>query len=107
MPEGKKKFTGTFVYVKASVTPQNTKHSPNKQRSYTYKLYHPKFPHEPTSDQFFDKAQWEAYYETGRDMARSLLKECSKVSLEHDAEFPLDINLEKLCKMLDTMENNP
>ncbi len=31
-----------------------------------YKIYHPAFPHEPTSDQFFDNVQWESYFQLGQ-----------------------------------------
>jgi hypothetical protein len=34
-----------------------------------YKAQHPSFPQQPTSDQFFDEAQWESYRRLGRDIA--------------------------------------
>ncbi len=68
---------GIFVYVKSSVTaPSRLKRihpdSPFYE-SYKYKTYHAEFPHESTSDQFFDKAQWEAYYYLGYFMAEDTL----------------------------------
>jgi hypothetical protein len=43
--------------------------------SFRYKTQHPAFPHESTADQFFDGAQWRAYYYLGRFMAGDLLRE--------------------------------
>lgn len=34
-----------------------------------YHAEHPTFPHEPTSDQFFDEAQWESYRKLGEHIA--------------------------------------
>ena len=61
----------TFVYVKSSVVaPQRKLKLSNKNsldyQTYKYKVYHPSFPHEPTSDQFFDEVQWESYYRLGQ-----------------------------------------
>ncbi len=39
-----------------------------------YHAEHPPFPHEPTLDQFFDEAQWEAYRKLGEHSALSVLK---------------------------------
>lgn len=38
-----------------------------------YAKTHPTFPQEPTSDQFFDEAQWESYRCLGRHIARRVL----------------------------------
>ncbi|HJV21537.1 MAG TPA: hypothetical protein VJ570_02520, partial [Holophagaceae bacterium] len=38
-----------------------------------YHAQHPAFPHEPTLDQFFDEAQWEAYRKLGEHAALSVL----------------------------------
>ena len=78
-PAGRKQHTGLLVYVKASIKAQKFKQSHDLvSKSYTYKVYHPRFPHEPTSDQFFDTVQWEAYYNLGKNMAFSLFKECRR-----------------------------
>ena len=37
-----------------------------------YARRHVKFPHDPTSDQFFDEAQWESYHRLGEDSGRAL-----------------------------------
>ncbi|MFK7808803.1 MAG: hypothetical protein AB8F74_13450, partial [Saprospiraceae bacterium] len=47
--------------------------------SYMYRTYHPKFPHEPTSDQFFDEAQWSAYHDLGMEIGNEV---CSKLEIE-------------------------
>lgn len=72
---------GTLVYVKSSVTaPEgkpliipDTEEGRIKYDTYKYKIYHPNFPHEPTSDQFFDPVQWEAYYQLGQYLAGDVL----------------------------------
>ncbi len=51
-----------------------------KYAIYKYKIYHPAFPHEPTSDQFFDEVQWEAYYQLGQHIAADVLEGCAAYS---------------------------
>jgi hypothetical protein len=68
----------TFVYVKSSVRapegkPDLDKRETLKYGTYKYKIYHPDFPHEPTSDQFFDEIQWEAYFQLGRFIGAEVL----------------------------------
>lgn len=76
LPESKgslEGYTGTFVYLKSSMKmPLEWKNS--YEEGYLYKTYHPDFPHEPTTDQFFDEAQWDAYYHLGKYMAEDMLK---------------------------------
>ena len=100
-----KKSIGILVYVKASVTPQETKvpKSAKKDLSITYKLYHPDFPQETTADQFFDEAQWDSYYETGKEMAEALVQECTRWSQAKDGRFPRDVSLEELLKMVNSI----
>ncbi len=81
---------GTFVYVKSSVRapegkPDLDKRDELKYGTYKYKIYHPDFPHEPTSDQFFDKIQWEAYFQLGRYIGAEVL---GVTDLEAAAEKP-------------------
>lgn len=72
---------GTLVYVKSTVLapkgkpfiPRDTKENKLLFDTYKYKIYHPDFPHEPTSDQFFDPVQWEAYYRLGQYMGAAVL----------------------------------
>ena len=68
----------TLVYVKSSVVaPERKLKLSNKSsldyQTYKYKVYHPAFPHEPTSDQFFDEVQWEAYYRLGQFIGADVL----------------------------------
>jgi hypothetical protein len=59
--------TGTLLYLKPSLTgsePTDVAH---------YASAHPSFPHEPTSDQFFDEAQFESYRRLGECVAISAL----------------------------------
>ncbi len=73
---------GTFVYVKSSVLAPTGKPALSEKGSdddrrkygtYKYKIYHPDFPHEPTSDQFFDEIQWEAYFQLGQFIGADVL----------------------------------
>ena len=50
---------GRIVYVKASLTGNEP------ADVLQYHAAHPDFPHETTSDQFFDEAQWESYRRLG------------------------------------------
>ncbi|MEO1517315.1 MAG: hypothetical protein AAFV95_19975 [Bacteroidota bacterium] len=70
--------TGTLVYVKSSVTAPESKlniqdKTSLEYKTYKYKVYHPNFPHEPTSDQFFDEVQWESYFQVGQYIGAEVL----------------------------------
>ena len=52
-----------------------------KYDTYRYKIYHPDFPHESTSDQFFDEVQWESYYRLGQFIGAEVL------GLQHPDDF--------------------
>ena len=61
------KETGTLIYLKTTLTgglPADI---------YGYQAGHPEFPDEPTSDQFFDEAQFEAYRELGYQLCTQML----------------------------------
>ena len=58
---------GTLIYITTTVT----KGLPADL--YGYKMAHPEFPDEPTSDQFFDEQQFEAYRELGYQITRDML----------------------------------
>ncbi len=88
---------GTFVYVKSSVRapegkPDLDKRETLKYGTYKYKIYHPDFPHEPTSDQFFDEIQWEAYFQLGRFIGAEVLgvKDIEAASEKPSVEDLLD-----------------
>ncbi|MCB0526880.1 MAG: hypothetical protein H6565_11955 [Lewinellaceae bacterium] len=73
------KKVGTFVYVKSSVLAPAGKpflteaEDRLKYGTYKYKIYHADFPHESTSDQFFDEIQWESYYQLGQYLGADVL----------------------------------
>lgn len=82
---------GTFVYMKSSViAPQDkpvlsanpTEEEMLRFGTYKYKIHHPAFPHEPTSDQFFDEVQWESYFRLGQFIGAEVL------GLEEDPNNP-------------------
>lgn len=60
-------FVGTFVYIKATMT----RDLPGD--IYAYQADHPEFPNEPTSDQFFNERQFEAYRELGYQLTKQLM----------------------------------
>ena len=95
---------GTLVYVKSSVTaPEGKPIIPRadelKYGTYKYKIYHPSFPHEPTSDQFFDRVQWESYYQLGQFIGADVLEieDLSQYQKQEESgeyprqPFPIDI----------------
>lgn len=59
---------GTLIYLKPSLTGNE----PSDVQDYTAR--HPSFPHEPTSDQFFDEAQFESYRRLGEHIAQQVLR---------------------------------
>jgi hypothetical protein len=63
------RFIGTFVYIKATMTPD----LPGD--IYAYQADHPEFPNEPTSDQFFNERQFESYRELGYQLTKQLLQD--------------------------------
>ncbi|HUL94304.1 MAG TPA: patatin-like phospholipase family protein [Burkholderiales bacterium] len=52
---------------------------------YGYRNAHPSFPDEPTSDQFFDEKQFEAYRELGYQTARAMMMAASADDLAIEA----------------------
>jgi hypothetical protein len=59
---------GTLIYIKASLTG-------NEPRDVTnYALQNPSFPHQPTSDQWFDEAQFESYRRLGYHVVDEILQ---------------------------------
>ena len=59
--------SGTLLYLKPTLTGEEPADITHYARS------HPCFPHEPTSDQYFDEAQFESYRRLGQDIATRAL----------------------------------
>ena len=99
---------GTFIYVKSSVTaptgkPVLDKKDTLKYGTYKYKIYHPDFPHESTSDQFFDPIQWESYYQLGQYLGADML---GLSDLEkYEAGSAPQLTVENLIGWFDDPEN--
>lgn len=96
---------GTFVYIKSSVTapegkPQLGDRSSLAYGTYKYKIYHPSFPHEPTSDQFFDKIQWEAYFQLGQFIGSEVLGDDNLITFSSKAKEQFSIH-----QLLDHFDN--
>jgi predicted acylesterase/phospholipase RssA len=86
-------FHGCLLFIKATLTgpfvtpkPVSQLHRANGGASSSsaepknenvwaaeYQTYHPHFPQESTADQFFDPAQWNAYFRLGQRLAKSAL----------------------------------
>jgi hypothetical protein len=67
---------GTLVYVKANELAGKRVRSHGELRSrpdLAYRTFHPDFPQEPTTDQFFNPEQWLAYFELGSILADAVL----------------------------------
>lgn len=62
-----KELSGTILYLKTTITPGLP------ADLYGYKAAHPKFPDEPTSDQFFSERQFESYRELGYQITYAAL----------------------------------
>jgi hypothetical protein len=58
--------TGTLIYIKPSLT------GDEPMDILEYARHHGPFPQQPTSDQFFDEAQWESYRALGEHVARQV-----------------------------------
>ncbi len=58
--------TGQIVLVKPNVSASLPVDLVN------FKAAHPLFPQQPTTDQFFDEAQWESYFRLGAEIGRRL-----------------------------------
>ncbi|MBL7774381.1 MAG: hypothetical protein JNK89_00170 [Saprospiraceae bacterium] len=100
---------GTFVYIKSSVTapagkPPLNKNDELKYGTYKYKIYHPEFPHESTSDQFFDPIQWESYFQLGQYIGADILGLRNLKGFEETAP---DITVERLIDWFDDPDNCP
>ncbi len=67
---------GILIYLKSSVAAVDGEPESIRQ----YRKTHPKFPHETTADQFFSEAQFEAYRNLGRALARSMIDEYSDLN---------------------------
>ena len=97
---------GTYVYVKSSVIapkgkPPISRGDALKFGTYKYKIHHPNFPHEPTSDQFFDEVQWESYYQLGQFIGAEILKIPNFGYYHSDSKKGEEKSLDLLIKYFD------
>ena len=69
---------GTLILLK----PTMVKNLP--QDVYSYKMSNPNFPQQPTSDQFFDEAQFEAYRELGKHITQQMLDDQKLAHFENN-----------------------
>jgi hypothetical protein len=75
--------TGTLYYIKPELTPDLP------ADLYGYKSANPAYPHQSTTDQFFDETQFEAYRELGYRLAESMVAS-RKNSLEKALKISID-----------------
>jgi hypothetical protein len=62
---------GVLLYIKPSLTGDE----PTDIRNYV--VDHPRFPHEPTSNQFFSESQFESYRALGEHVAREVFRDAA------------------------------
>lgn len=75
--EGENKArVGTLVYLTTAFLKSHS------AELYAYKKVHPEFPDQPTSDQFFDETQFEAYRELGFQVAHRMLCDAKNGKIE-------------------------
>jgi hypothetical protein len=69
-------YQGVLIYAKTTLCERKDAFDGGKARTkaLAYKKFHPRFPQESTFDQFFDDAQWEAYYELGQEIAEAVMQ---------------------------------
>ncbi len=70
---------GRFIYLKSTMI------GGQRIRTKSYKLEYPRFPDQPTSDQFFDESQFSAYRDLGYTIACDMLENCNLSPLESRA----------------------
>lgn len=68
---------GSLFYLKTTMIPGQ------RVRTKSYKLEYPRFPDQPTSDQFFDEAQFAAYRDLGYTITLDMLENCDLKPLDH------------------------
>lgn len=71
--------SGKLVYLTTTFTKNLT------ADLYGYRKGHPEFPDEPTSDQFFDEKQFEAYRELGFQLTFEMLKDLQQGKVQRGA----------------------
>jgi len=80
-----------------------------RRRAHDYKRHNPLFPHEPTTDQFFDIDQWEAYRYLGRYIAGDLLGENVRELLDRDgnrkSDFEESLSITELFERWESIRN--
>lgn len=72
---------GRFIYLKLSFTgrePEYLRH---------YRQQHPDYPHQPTSDQYFDETQFEVYRALGSHVAESAGKTLKALAKPVEAQY--------------------
>ncbi len=81
-----------IIYLKSSIKGDE----PSEVKGYARK--HEAFPHESTSDQFFDPSQFDAYRDLGIHIARSAL---SQIGLEWNGDGADNPTVDAICKRVD------
>lgn len=71
---------GRFIYLKSTMI------GGQRIRTKSYKLEYPRFPDQPTSDQFFDESQFAAYRDLGYTIACDMLENCNLTPLKNRRE---------------------
>ena len=112
--EEREAYAGLLVYVKSSLLSQKKfkridedKFNNAENVGFFYKVYHPTFPHESTADQFFDRDQWQAYYDLGRFMAGDLLRVDVSKDRNNERHESFDFeDISHLCERFNNIRND-
>ena len=75
---------GYLLYCKSSLTGDEPEHL------HEYKVKHPDFPHQTTSDQWFDEQQFEAYRELGYHIGKEALTPLEITKNPNDQEYDIE-----------------
>lgn len=85
--------TGTILYLKASVTGDEPADILN------YRQHHKTFPHQSTSDQFFDESQFESYRCLGHHVITQVLEDAARAARKRTGETERDVSGWRRCEL--------
>jgi hypothetical protein len=90
-------YSGVLIYAKASLSHRLSYVGRSSARSgpSAYRTYNPKFPQDTTVDQFFDKSQWQAYFQLGSEIASSVTTDADVL----EAIKRLDVPMPRLAQL--------
>ena len=91
---------GSLFYLKTTMI------GGQRVRTKSYKLEYPRFPDQPTSDQFFDEAQFAAYRDLGYTITLDMLENCDLRPLDHRCGKDRRSSIEKRREIIPFSQEN-